>query len=153
MNTSYSFQYCQKIILLNEAQTAVLLARRKDEADYDGVYSFIGGKLETIDGGFVPGLQREKNEEIGEKAKIQICPLVSYNAYFTKKDGNAMVLPHYYAEYLGGEIVINDEYSDYKWVNLSELPAFEPKIETIEGAVEWALKIKTVLKTDDFVTM
>lgn len=153
MNGSYSFQYCQKIVLFNETQAAVLLARRKGEADYDGVYSFIGGKLETTDGGFVPGLQREKNEEIGEKAKIQICPLVSYNVYFTKKDGSAMVLPHYYAKYLGGEIVINDEYSDYKWINLNELPAFEPKIETIEGAVEWAQKIKIPLEEKDFVTI
>lgn len=153
MNDSLFFQYCQKIILFNENSTSVLLARRKGEADYDGIYSFIGGKLETTDGGFVAGLQREKNEEIGEQVQVKICPLVSYNAYFTKKDGSAMVLPHFCAVYQGGEIVINDEYSDYKWVKLDELATFEPKIETIGAGVDWALRISKILSDDDFVTI
>jgi ADP-ribose pyrophosphatase YjhB (NUDIX family) len=151
MKDPYSFQYCQKIVLFNQAQDAVLLARRKGEADYDGVYSFIGGKMETTDGGFVEGLKREKNEEIGESARISVCPLTSYNAYFIKKDGSAMVIPHYYAIHQGGEITINDEYSDYKWVRLAELPAFEPKIETISDAVEWAVRMRPLLPDNDFV--
>lgn len=148
-----TFQYCQKMVVLNEAKDAVLLARRKGEADYDGVYSFVGGKLETTDGGFVQGLQREKNEEIGEDAQLSICPTISYNAYFVKKDGNAMVLPHYYAVFKGGDITINEEYSDYKWVQVADLPTFEPKIDTIVGAVEWALKISTILTPEQFITI
>ncbi len=153
MKNPYAFQYCQKLVLFNTAQTAVLLARRKGEADYSGVYSFIGGKLETTDGGFVPGLQREKDEEVGKEVKIRVCPILSYNAYFLKKDGSVMVLPHYYAIYQEGGIVLNEEYSDYKWVNLDELHTFEPKIETIEDAVQWALKIKTVVAAEHFVTI
>ena len=42
-----------------------------------------------------------------------------------------MVLPHYYARFIGGEITLNDEYSEYRWVNLRELDRFEPKIETV----------------------
>jgi ADP-ribose pyrophosphatase YjhB (NUDIX family) len=139
------------MVLFNEALDAVLLARRKDEADYDGVYSLVGGKLETTDGGLVAGLSREKNEEIGLDAKIKICPAISYNIYWTKKDGKAMVLPHYFAIHFGGDIVINDEYSDYKWVKLTDLSGFEPKIETITDAVGWALKIKPILTDNDFV--
>jgi len=42
---------------------AVLLAKRAGEADYDGTWSFIGGKMETTDATLVAGMQREKNEE------------------------------------------------------------------------------------------
>ena len=66
------FQYCQKIVLFSQDGSAVLLARRRGEADYDGVFSFIGGKLESTDGGLVNGLRREKNEEIGSAAKIAV---------------------------------------------------------------------------------
>ena len=47
-----------------------------------------------------------------------------------------MVLPHYYARFIGGEIMLNDEYSEYRWVNLRELDQFEPKIETVAPMVE-----------------
>lgn len=149
----YSFQYCQKIVLFNKEQNAVLLARRKGEADYDGVYSFVGGKMETTDGGLLQGLQREKDEEIGAEVKIKICPLVSYNAYFTKKDGSAMVLPHYYAIHESGDVVINEEYSDFKWVLLTELAAFGPKIENIDEVVAWVLKMRGIIQDSDFVTI
>lgn len=151
MNNLLFFQYCQKIVLFNKSHTKVLLARRKGEADYDGVYSFIGGKLETTDQGIEKGLKREKDEEIGKKARVKICPFVSYNAYYTKKDGSAMVLPHFYATYIDGDIDLGEEYSDYAWVEIDNLPTFEPKIETIEAAVEWAQKIRTLLKKDDFI--
>ena len=49
MSSASLFQYCQKLIVLSEDKTQVLLAKRKGEADYDGVYSFIGGKMETTD--------------------------------------------------------------------------------------------------------
>jgi hypothetical protein len=48
------FQYCQKLIILSADKTKVLLAKRKGEADYDGIYSFIGGKMETTDGCRLP---------------------------------------------------------------------------------------------------
>ncbi len=145
------FQYCQKIVIFNDTEDAVLLAKRKGEADFDGVYSFIGGKMETTDGGFVPGLQREKNEEVGENVKLDVFPHISINEYYTKKSGQAMVLPHIYAIYRGGEIKLNEEYAAYAWVNLADLEAFEPKIATITPIVNSMLKIKQIINSDQFV--
>lgn len=139
------FQYCQKIVVFNRAGDSVLLAKRKGEADFDGVYSFIGGKMETTDGGFVEGLRREKDEEIGASAKLDIFPYASYNEFYVKKNGQAMVLPHYYAIYQGGDIVLSDEYSEYAWVKLSELAVFEPKIHTVSSMVENMLKLRDVI--------
>lgn len=46
---NYNFQYCQKLIVISPEKDTVLLCKRKGEADYDGVFSFIGGKMETSD--------------------------------------------------------------------------------------------------------
>lgn len=45
------------------------MAKRKGKNDYDGTYSFVGGKMETSDNGILEGLKREKNEEIGRDNK------------------------------------------------------------------------------------
>jgi hypothetical protein len=36
-----------------------------------------------------------------------------------------MILPHIPAVFEGGKIVLSDEYSDYKWVLITELESFE----------------------------
>ncbi len=147
------FQYCQKIIVFNADFTEILLAKRQNEQDYDGVYTFIGGKLERSDGGFIEGLRREKNEEIGANATIEVLPDVTYNLYFKKKDGNHMILPHYIARYTGGNIIINEEYSEYKWVKLDVLADFGPKIDNIPFMVGWANKAIGLFDSDSWVIL
>lgn len=137
----YLFQYCQKIVLLNEALDTVLLAKRKRESDFDGVFSFIGGKMEVTDGSILAGLRRERDEEVGSACKINVLLTCTNNTYFEKMDGSHMILPHYPAIYRGGEIIINDEYSEYRWVPLAELKKFEPKIPNIYEMTLWAKKI------------
>jgi hypothetical protein len=76
-NNPLFFHYCPKLIVFSKDKRSVLMARRTGEADYDGVYTFIGGKTEVPDGGLLAGLQREKNEEIGSDAKLKVCYLMS----------------------------------------------------------------------------
>lgn len=140
MNQNLFFQYCQKLVIFSADRKSVLLAKRKGEADYDGVFSFIGGKMETTDESFVAGMKREKTEEIGPKAVVQIMPNETYNVLFRKKDGSSMVLPHIAGVYISGDIELNEEYSEYKWVPLAELEAFEPKIDTVLPTTRWAEK-------------
>ncbi|RDI53333.1 NUDIX hydrolase [Nocardia mexicana] len=146
MSDTTHFQYCQKLVVIDPAANRVLLARRKGEADYDGVYSLIGGKMETTDGSILDAIRREKEEEIGKAPTISIAEDISYNVHFRKKDGNSMILPHFYAEYEGGDIELNDEYSDYAWVPVDQLGEFEPKIDTIPAAVRWATEIGATVK-------
>lgn len=153
MSDTTLYQYCQKIVLLRNDDTEALLARRTGENDYDQTYAFIGGKIETTDGSIIEGLRREKNEEIGDKVIINICPLVSYNVYYVKHNGQHMIVPHYYATYLEGEIVISEEYDDFKWVAIDELLDFKPKVDNIPEMVDWALKLKSVLAPNDFVNV
>ncbi len=150
MNSITLFQYCQKLIVLSEDKTKVLLAKRKGEADYDGVYSFIGGKLETTDESILAGMKREKDEEIGRDAKVAILPKETYNLLFRKRDGNSMILPHVAGLFISGDINLNEEYSDYKWVPIVKLNDFEPKIENIPELTNWALG-KLSSPSQDFV--
>ena len=146
----YLFQNCQKIVVFSKDRSKVLLCRRKGEADYDGVFSFIGGKMETTDGSILAGLKREKNEEVGPSFKIRIYPIYSVNHYFVKKDGSHMILPHYYAIYESGNMRLNEEYSEYKWIPVIELDTFEPKIPTIPAVVKHLLRISDSFLENEF---
>lgn len=110
----YNFLYCQKIVVLSKDETSVLLCKRKGETDYDGTFSFIGGKMETTDESIVEGIKREKDEEVGQNFRIMLYPKFSFNSLFRKKDGSSMILPHYLAIYVDGEINLNEEYSEYQ---------------------------------------
>lgn len=142
MHSPYLFQYCQKLVILSADRSKVLLAKRKGEADYDGVYSFVGGKMEITDPSFVEGMKREKNEEIGPQTKVKAIPDEScYNWMFTKKDGNVIILPHIACVFQSGEIELNkEEYSEYAWVPISDLAGFEPKIDNITDVTNRALE-------------
>jgi 8-oxo-dGTP pyrophosphatase MutT (NUDIX family) len=153
MHDTTLFQYCQKLIILSQDKQSVLLAKRKGEADYDGTYSFIGGKMETTDETILAGMKREKDEEIGTQAVIKVLPNETYNVFFRKKDGNSMVLPHIAGIYIAGEILLNEEYSDFAWVSLSELEDFEPKIDNIPQLTNWAKAKLDMLNDDQLVTV
>ncbi len=150
MHSTTLFQYCQKLVILSGDKTKVLLAKRKGEADYDGTYSFVGGKMETSDESILAGMKREKDEEIGTSALINVIPSETFNLMYRKKDGNSMILPHIASIYVSGDIKLNDEYSDYQWVSLDELEDFEPKIENVPELTKWAAR-KLADSSQDFV--
>lgn len=144
------FQYNQKMVLLSRDKKSVLLAKRQSESDYDATFTFAGGKLEVSDDDFIDGLRREKDEELGEKCKVKICPLISWNVLFRKADGNTVIVAHFPAHYLGGEIELSDEYSEYKWVKLSELEEFEPKVPNIPHITQRITEIAGSLKPNEW---
>jgi len=155
MNDPTLFQYCAKLIIFSADKSAVLLARRKGEADYDGTFTFIGGKTETTDGSLLAGIAREKVEEIGPDAKIKVCWTMScFQVWFQKQNGQVVALPHHVAIFEGGNIQLNPgEYDAYKWVPVAELNTFEPKIANIPDAVSAAQRLLAVLEPADFVVV
>lgn len=153
MKDNTYFQYCQKLVVFNKDYSKVLLAKRKGEADYDGVYSFIGGKMETTDQDFKAGIKREATEEIGKDVRLEVLLDFSFNEFYRKKSGDSMVLPHHVAVYLGGEIKLSDEYSDYVWVDTNNIDNFEPKIVTVASIVHKYLKILNVIGSNQFTKL
>ncbi len=146
----YNFQYCQKLVIYSKDESSVLLCKRKDEADFDGAFSFIGGKMENTDSGIIDGLQREKDEEVGKDFNIKVFPFFTTNIFFVKKDGSAMILPHFYAIHTAGDVVLNEEYSEYAWVSLGDVDNFEPKINTISDVLHKMTILKKVIKETPF---
>ena len=149
----YNFQYCQKIVVLSKDKNRVLLCKRKGEADYDGTFSFIGGKMEITDVSIIKGLKREKDEEVGINFKIMLYPKFSLNLLFRKKDGNSMIIPHYFAIHEKGDVNLNKEYSEYKWVEIEDLNEFEPKIYNIPETVNEILKLEKIANKEEFILM
>lgn len=147
----YNFQYCQKIVVLSKDKNRVLLCKRKGEADYDSTFSFIGGKMETTDLSIIKGLKREKDEEVGADFKIRLYPRFNLNLLFRKKDGKTMILPHYLAIYESGDVNLNEEYSEYQWVEIKDLNEFEPKISTIPEMVNKILRLEKIANKEEFV--
>jgi hypothetical protein len=141
------------LFLVDESIDAVLLARRSGETEYDEVFSLIGGKMERDDGSLLAGLAREKNEEIGPHAAVEVLVTYSHNVLFWKIDGNAMVLPHFLARYLGGEIQLGEEYSEYRWVPLVDLAAFTPMIENIPQVGSTLVQLRTIAGNSDYVRL
>lgn len=137
--SKYSFFITPKLVVFNESLTEVLLARRKGEADYDGTFSFIGGKLEQTDEDLLAGMLREKTEEIGESAQVEIDLESSKTVFYRRKDGQMVLVPHYPVVYSAGKIELNEEeYSEFSWVKLADLKEFEPKIDNIYSMAIWA---------------
>jgi hypothetical protein len=147
----YLFQYCQKIVVFSQDFQTVLLAKRKGEADMDGVYSFIGGKMETTDKNTIESMKREKDEEVGENFKIKVCTSFNSLTTFKKKNGQHMVAAHFFAKYASGEITLNGEYSDYKWVPVSEFETFEPKVKDNVEVLKNVVRLKSVINETDFI--
>lgn len=147
----YNFQYCQKIVVFNNDDTKVLLARRADEQDFNNTFTFIGGKLETTDESIVDGMRREKNEEIGQQCKLLLLPTYSHNVLYRKEDGSSMILPHYYAQLQEGEITLSSEYDRYEWASISELESFEAKVPNIPHIYKMMLNIKSLAQPNDFI--
>jgi hypothetical protein len=85
-------------------------------------------------------MKREKDEEIGAQTIVRVLEQETLNVLFRKKDGDSVIIAHIAAVYVSGDIVLSNEYSDYKWVPLTELEAFSPKVPNITKITNWANK-------------
>jgi hypothetical protein len=95
--------------------------------------------METTDESTVAGMKREKDEEIGENMIIKIYDQESFNILFRKKDGDSVIIARIAGVHVSGDVVLSEEYSEYKWVPISELDAFGPKVPNIPKIVQWAV--------------
>lgn len=148
----YHFQFCPKLVILSSDLSKVLLGKRRGESDYDGVFSFIGGKMEDIDQTIVEGIKREKNEEIGGNFLLQLYPDISSSLLFIKSDNTHMIVSYYLAIHHGGEITPNHkEYSEYRWIDIDLIAKLEPKVPTIPTVVDLFLGMRNKFDKMDFV--
>lgn len=113
----------------------LLLKRSKNESN-TGAWSIPGGKLETPENPF-EGLKREVAEETSLKINI-LNPLRVH--YFQTEEGQTITLISFYCKYAGGEITLNEEHDEFKWVNIED-----SSNEIVEHYVDDVNALKEVL--------
>lgn len=109
----------------------VLLLKRKNGTFGSGLWDIPGGKLEF---GESPreSLEREIYEETSLKVKV-IRPL-SISSGINETRTKQYITIVFLCDYQGGTIKLNDEHSEYEWVNMDKLNDFE-KIYYVNEAI------------------
>ncbi len=120
-----------------------LIAKRSlDEKAFPGLWTVPGGKIEVDDYKNLPkdtgshwynifenAIRREVKEEVGlEIVNIRYLTSIA----FFRPDGVPTIIVSMFADYSGGDVVLNGELSDFAWVTLSEAKEYE----FIEGIYE-----------------
>jgi 8-oxo-dGTP diphosphatase len=100
--------------IVRRAGGDILIVKRSDKDDYlPSIWETVGGGM---DDELVPqeALKREIKEEAGIEVKVgepfNVFPII-------KDNGEKKIGITFLCEYLGGDIVLSDEHSEYKWIN------------------------------------
>ncbi|MCK4808852.1 MAG: NUDIX domain-containing protein [Candidatus Aenigmarchaeota archaeon] len=131
-----------------------LIAKRSlEEKVFPGLWTVPGGKIEVDDYKSLPkdtgshwynifenALRREVREEAG--IEIDDIRYLTSLAFF-RSDGIPVIVVSLFADYAKGEVVLNDELSDFAWVTLEEAKEYE----FIEGILEEIEMLDIYLKT------
>ena len=107
------------IISLYNSKGQILLAKRAPfKTHAANVWENISGGVEAKEQP-IEALDREMCEELGESVKYRVEDI--YNTFQTilQNDRNIIGIC-FLCEYLGGEINLNEEHTEYKWVSLDE---------------------------------
>ncbi|WP_052045289.1 NUDIX hydrolase [Caloranaerobacter azorensis] len=109
----------------------ILLLKRKDGSFGSGLWDIPGGKLEF---GELPieSLEREIFEETSLKVKV-IRP-ISISSGINETKTKQYITIVFLCDYQGGDIKLNDEHSEYKWVSISKIDDLE-KIYYVDEAI------------------
>jgi 8-oxo-dGTP diphosphatase len=97
----------------------VLIARRRPEDRFGGVWEFPGGKLES---GETPeaGLRREIDEELGLAIEIG----EGLGSFPFTAEGRSIELIVFRAAWSGGSLILR-EHSEARWVAPADLPDYD----------------------------
>lgn len=135
---------------------ALILKRSEREVAHGGRYGVVGGKLEHIDldlknptringdildfENAIPNLARR---EAKEEAGIELGSELKYinQVVFVRPDAVPVVLLKFAAEYIGGDIELEEgSFSDHAWVNAKEVRDY-PTIDGIADEVATAISL------------
>jgi 8-oxo-dGTP diphosphatase len=112
----------------------ILLVRRA-RSPAKGFYSLPGGRVEIGE-----ALHAALHREVGEETalKIEIADLAAWREVLpTAKGGGHYLIMSFAARWSAGEVVLNDELDDYKWLApdaLAELKVTEGLLGVIQSA-------------------
>lgn len=107
------------ICALYNNQGKILMAKRSlTKSHAAGVWEPISGGVEAGEQP-IEALKRELREELGSQIQYEIGPI--YNTFQTRLDnGKDIVGISFLCQFLGGEIQLNHEHSEFRWMSIDE---------------------------------
>ena len=133
-------------IIYNKERKYLVTKRSMHKKHFPGLWTVPGGGLNVDDYMNLPtnggenqwyyslthGLKREIREEVGVEVGK---PEYLLDLTFIKGDGVPVLVLSYYAEYLTGDVVLDEDATEYKWVSVEELKDLE-LIKGIDHEIE-----------------
>lgn len=113
-----NFQVGVVITLVNETNK-ILLAKRSDRvANAPGRWETISGRIASRESP-QQAVRREIAEELGKGVRHKI--IEPYYAFrLVRDDGHEVIGISFCCKYIGGEIKLNSEHTDYRWVSIDQ---------------------------------
>jgi len=111
-----------KAVIVNKHNEVLVLRKSQDDvrhANKSGRYNLPGGKIEPGES-LVDGLFREVKEEVGLILKNISSPFFAGEWYPETPDPLQIVGVFYATQEWEGDITLNDEHDDFKWITRDE---------------------------------
>lgn len=134
------FYFVANVIIYREDGRCLILKRSDSEKVHPGKYCVPGGKFEwslldidkptRLNGDvldYEDAVESLLKKEVLEEAGIEIDGKLHYinSVAFVRPDEIPVVLLKFAAKYRSGQVMLEKDFTDYKWVNSSEIEAFE----------------------------
>lgn len=121
------YQVFLKVILENNKGEALIL-KSVDNGRFAGFYDLPGGRInvDEFDVPFEEIIRREIQEELGDiEFKVNLTPIaITRDGPPALQDaserGKRLLYIIFRGEYLGGDVQISSEHTDFRWVNLNQ---------------------------------
>jgi 8-oxo-dGTP pyrophosphatase MutT (NUDIX family) len=141
----------QTVIIYREDRKYLITKRALTEKAFPGKWTVPGGQLETDDYTSLPpttasgqwynalenGVRREIKEEVGVEIGKTTYLL---DIAFIRPDNIPVLILSYYAPYISGEVILDENTIDYAWVTAEEAKTYD-MIEGIAEEIEMVEKI------------
>jgi len=129
----------------------LIVKRSPNKKAFPGMWTVPGGGLEVDDYIDIPkttsdhwyfGIERSLKREIVEEVGLTDLGRIKYllDILFIRVDGVPSAILSFYCDYKSGEVKLNEENVEYKWVTLEEAKEYE-LIPGILGEIEMIDKI------------
>jgi 8-oxo-dGTP pyrophosphatase MutT (NUDIX family) len=139
-------------IVYNKDRQFLITKRAAHEEHWPGKWTVPGGRISTDDYINTPftyknqwyysltnALKREVKEEVG----IEIGkPEYLLDLTFIRGDGIPVLVLSYFAEYLSGEVVLDEDSTDFKWISADEISDYD----LIDGIDDEIKMVDEILK-------
>ncbi len=137
-------------VIRNEDGKFLVLKRSEREVAHPGKYTFPGGKVEGNE-----SIEEALAEEVHEETGLTMKPgkILLKDASFVRPDDQTVKVLSYFVEVEdAAPVVISDDFTDFRWVDLAELQALphvgiEEELRQAEAINDVSDEIRQAIKT------